>query len=125
MTKLSSPGLETLAQLAGALSDGTRLRLLAALRGGERCVCELTDLVGLAPSTVSKHLSLLRAAGLVEMRKQGRWAYYRLAGREAGSPERRLLRLLRDLAEQDPIALEDTTRLACDATGPTGRTCGR
>ncbi len=71
--------LNTIARVGLALSDPTRLRLLAALRGGELCACQLTDLVGLAPSTVSKHLALLRDAGLVESRKDGRWVHYRLA----------------------------------------------
>lgn len=62
-----------------ALADETRLRALCALRGGELCVCQLIALLDLAPSTVSKHLSLLRAARLVESRKDGRWMYYRLS----------------------------------------------
>ncbi|HMP71765.1 MAG TPA: metalloregulator ArsR/SmtB family transcription factor [Kiritimatiellia bacterium] len=66
-------------KLFRALSDPTRLRLLFALRDGECCVCQLIALVDLAPSTVSKHLSLLREAGLIESRKQGRWVHYRLA----------------------------------------------
>ena len=112
MTKLESAPLERLGLLAAALSDGSRLRLLAALRGGERCVCELTELLGLAPSTVSKHLSVLRQAGLVHMRKEGRWAYYRLPGRDAGRLERRLLALLREAAAADPRARADAERLA-------------
>ncbi len=74
-----SNALHHAARLFAALSDETRLRLAYALRGGERCVCQLIALVGLAPSTVSKHLALLREAGLVETRKEGRWVYYRLA----------------------------------------------
>ncbi len=66
-------------QIFSVLSDGSRLRLLYALRHGELCVCQLIELMELAPSTVSKHLSLLRAAGLVDSRKKGRWVYYRLA----------------------------------------------
>jgi ArsR family transcriptional regulator, arsenate/arsenite/antimonite-responsive transcriptional repressor len=58
-----------------ALADETRLRALCALRGGELCVCQLIALLELAPSTVSKHLSILRAARLVESRKEGRWIY--------------------------------------------------
>jgi DNA-binding transcriptional ArsR family regulator len=69
------------ARLFAALSDESRLRLLFALRHGELCVCQLIALLGLAPSTVSKHLSLLRDAGLVDARKEGRWVYYRLAVR--------------------------------------------
>lgn len=65
----------------GALADETRLRLVFALRHGELCVCQLIELSGLSPSTVSKHLSILRDAGLLDSRKQGRWVHYRLADR--------------------------------------------
>ena len=52
--------------ITGALADETRVRTLLALRKGELCVCQITELFGLAPSTVSKHLSLLFQAGLVD-----------------------------------------------------------
>ncbi|HMO04688.1 MAG TPA: metalloregulator ArsR/SmtB family transcription factor [Kiritimatiellia bacterium] len=81
MTKYTDDPLRRSARLFAALSDETRLRLLLALRGGELCVCQLTALLDLAPSTVSKHLSLLRDAGLVDARKEGRWVYYRMAVR--------------------------------------------
>lgn len=70
-------------RIFGALSDENRLRLLYALRHGELCVCQLIDLMGLSPSTVSKHLSILRDAGLLDSRKEGRWVYYRLADAKA------------------------------------------
>lgn len=66
-----------------ALSDESRVRLLFALRHREWCVCQLIALLELAPSTVSKHLSLLRDAGLINARKEGRWVYYRLAEQTA------------------------------------------
>jgi ArsR family transcriptional regulator len=66
-----------------ALADENRVRTLLALQKGELCVCQITELFGLAPSTVSKHLSVLYQAGLVESRKEGRWIYYRLPGKEA------------------------------------------
>ena len=66
-----------------ALSDPTRVRILLALRRGELCVCRLTELSGLAPSTVSKHLSLLHHAGLILSRKSERWVYYRLPDQSA------------------------------------------
>ena len=66
-------------RIFGALSDENRLRMLYALRHGELCVCQLIELMGLSPSTVSKHLSILRDAGLLDSRKEGRWVYYRLA----------------------------------------------
>lgn len=66
-----------------ALADENRVRTLLALRKGELCVCQITELCGLAPSTVSKHLSILSQAGLVESRKEGRWIYYKLPGNDA------------------------------------------
>lgn len=64
--------------LTKALADGSRLRLLKLLGDGEVCVCVLTESLGLAPATVSKHLSLLKAAGFIQARKDGRWVHYRL-----------------------------------------------
>ncbi|MGA2506389.1 MAG: metalloregulator ArsR/SmtB family transcription factor [Chitinispirillaceae bacterium] len=61
-----------------ALSDSNRIRALIALRRGELCVCRIIALLGLAPSTVSKHMSVLKHAGLVQCRKEERWMYYRL-----------------------------------------------
>jgi ArsR family transcriptional regulator len=67
-----------------ALADENRVRALLALEVQELCVCQLIELLELAPSTVSKHMSVLRQARLVDGRKDGRWMYYRIAG--AGSP---------------------------------------
>ena len=66
-----------------ALADETRIRILGALQERELCVCQLIELLGLAPSTVSKHLSILRNARLIDSRKEGRWMYYRLSGEDA------------------------------------------
>ncbi|MFH2054342.1 MAG: metalloregulator ArsR/SmtB family transcription factor [bacterium] len=65
-----------------ALGDENRLRAVLALQKRELCVCQIVELLQLAHSTVSKHMSVLRQAGLVESRKSGRWVYYRL--REGG-----------------------------------------
>ena len=70
--------MNSLVEIAKALSDPHRLRALAALRRGELCVCRIIALLGLAPSTVSKHMSVLKHAGLVESRKEERWIYYKL-----------------------------------------------
>ena len=64
--------------IAKALSDENRVRALMMLSRGELCVCQLIEMLELAPSTVSKHMSILRQARLVEARKQGKWMYYRL-----------------------------------------------
>ncbi|MBI4651846.1 winged helix-turn-helix transcriptional regulator [Candidatus Desantisbacteria bacterium] len=65
--------------LTKALSDKNRIRIILALKERELCVCQITKLLNLAPSTVSKHLSILNQAYLIESRKEGRWVYYRLA----------------------------------------------
>ena len=64
------------AALFHALSDETRLAIVERLRGGERCVCDLTDLLDAAQSRLSFHLKVLRESGLVDCRRDGRWAYY-------------------------------------------------
>jgi ArsR family transcriptional regulator len=61
-----------------ALSDGTRLSILQRLRFGERCVCDLTDALDAAQSRLSFHLKVLKDAGLVTDRREGRWMYYTL-----------------------------------------------
>ena len=66
-----------------ALSDENRVRALMMLCQGELCVCQLIEMLRLAPSTVSKHMSILYQAGLVDARKEGRWNYYRLPGDHA------------------------------------------
>jgi DNA-binding transcriptional ArsR family regulator len=61
-----------------ALADENRLRIVAALHGRELCLCQIVELLGLANSTVSRHMSLLYQSRVVESRKQGRWSYFRL-----------------------------------------------
>ena len=75
--------MQDVLSITKALADKSRLRALMLLRHGELCVCQIIEVLGLAPSTVSKHMSLLRQAGLVDARKEGRWIHYRLAGRDA------------------------------------------
>lgn len=76
---MNDQAMTSTVRVTKALGDVQRLRILSLLERGELCVCQIIEVLGLAPSTVSKHLSLLSAAGLLEMRKEGRWAYYRLA----------------------------------------------
>src|ERR671938_1907929 len=66
------------ARLFHALSDETRLSILQRLRFGERCVCDLTDALDAAQSRLSFHLKVLKDAGLVTDRRDGRWMYYTL-----------------------------------------------
>ncbi len=76
---VASDDAEQLAAWFGVLADPTRLRLLSLIAAaGEACAaCELVEPLGVSQPTVSHHLKVLREAGLVESRKQGRWVYYR------------------------------------------------
>lgn len=94
-----------------ALADENRVRLLFVLQGGELCVCQLIALLDLAPSTVSKHLTILRAARLVDSRKDGRWIYYRLS-REFKTPSvSKMLALLFKDMEKTSRIVEDRKKL--------------
>ena len=70
--------LERATRLFHALSDQTRFSILQRLRFGERCVCDLTDALDAAQSRLSFHLKVLKDAGLVTDRREGRWMYYTL-----------------------------------------------
>ncbi|MEF8788258.1 MAG: metalloregulator ArsR/SmtB family transcription factor [Planctomycetota bacterium] len=86
MAKWENNTASDVADVARALSDESRLRALCALEDRELCVCQIVEFLGLAPSTVSKHMSTLRDAGLVESYKDGRWVHYRLPEGDAPSP---------------------------------------
>jgi ArsR family transcriptional regulator len=95
-----------------ALSDETRLRALMAIRERELCLCQLVDLLGLAPSTISKHMTLLQQAGLCERRKDGRWHFYRLAGPDAPDVVREALAWIVHALEDSPIVQDDDGALS-------------
>lgn len=65
--------------MASALGEPKRLHALGLLAQGELCLCDLTEGLGISPSTVSNHMAILKRAGLVEGRKDGRWMHFRLA----------------------------------------------
>jgi DNA-binding transcriptional ArsR family regulator len=94
-----------------ALADENRVRMLLALRRQELCVCQIVELMKLATSTVSKHMSILKAARLVESRKDGRWLYYRLPGKEASATVRKAMEMTFDSVAKEPQALRDQIRL--------------
>ncbi len=76
MPSTTSLDLARAARLFDALSDETRLGILGMLRGGEHCVCDLQTAFDAAQSRLSYHLKVLKAAGLVTDRQEGRWSYY-------------------------------------------------
>ena len=90
-----------------ALSDPNRVRILLALRKGELCVCQITELFAFAPSTVSKHLSILHHAHLILSRKSERWVYYRL-------PEKSVV-AVREALDWVHKSLAKTNEAAADA----------
>lgn len=94
-----------------ALSDENRVRVLMALRHGPLCVCQITALLDLAPSTTSKHLSQLRQCQLIESYKQGRWVYYRLPEQAATPSLAAALAWMRESLTQDTAVAADDVRL--------------
>jgi DNA-binding transcriptional ArsR family regulator len=112
-----------------ALADATRIRVLLALRERELCACQITELFGLAQSSMSKHFYLLKQAGLVDSRKEGRWIYYALAGKAAPAPVRKALEWVEKSLADDPRIAEDATNLKrilkCDPAELCRKQCGR
>ena len=94
-----------------ALGDESRVRILMLLEQEELCVCQILEVFDLAPSTVSKHLSILYHAGLLDLRKEGRWVYYRLSGKEAPQDIQNALSWITDAAKNDPRVRADRERL--------------
>jgi len=115
---MSKETMKATLRVTKALADLQRVRILMMLGPGELCVCQITEVLALAPSTVSKHLSILSAAGLVDSRKDGRWAYYRLPEGTAGAFVRPVLKWLTEALKDDETIGQDAQDLkravACD-----------
>jgi arsenate reductase/ArsR family transcriptional regulator len=101
--------------LLKAVADRTRLRILSMLDGGPLCVCQVVEVLGLAQSTVSKHLALLTQAGLVVDERRGRWTYYALSPESRKGPRGRLLAMVQEALAQDPQSAKDAQRACCPA----------
>ena len=74
----SGPAIQRLARTFHALSDETRLRIVARLLTGEQCVCDLMETLGAAQSRLSFHMKILKEAGLVTDRRHGKWVHYKI-----------------------------------------------
>ena len=103
--------MRDLLKITKALADENRIRVLMALRGRELCACQITELFGHAPSTMSKHLSILYQAGLVDSRKEGRWIYYRLPAQLTSATLKRAIEWIKKAAEQEPRIKQDAETL--------------
>lgn len=95
-----------------SVADPTRVRILKLLEGGEMCVCQVIAVMEFNQSTISKHLFLLKAAGLVRERREGKWVHYSLDG-SGGSPyARKMLKVLKNWLNDDPVVERDRKREA-------------
>ncbi len=116
-----------LAKTFKALSDESRLRILGIiLRSEELCVCDIEYVMKFTQTKVSRHLSYLKNAGLVEDRRQGLWVLYRIA-KPQDEARRKLIRYVEAVLASDPAALEDVRRLkeSIDGGCCTGYACVR
>jgi arsenate reductase/ArsR family transcriptional regulator len=105
-------GLRDYEVVMKAVADPTRVRILKILEGGEMCVCQVIAILSLGQSTVSKHLFLLRSAGLIKDRQDWKWVHYSL-DRKSDSPyAARMLRNLRSWMNEDPVIAKDRERAA-------------
>jgi ArsR family transcriptional regulator, arsenate/arsenite/antimonite-responsive transcriptional repressor len=99
-------------QVMKSVADPTRVRILKLLEAGEMCGCQIVAILELSQSTVSKHLFLLKMAGLVQERKEKKWVHYALA-RSGGNPyARKMLNILRGWLHDDPVVGRDRKREA-------------
>jgi len=111
MAKYGTHGIKDFLVVSRALADENRVRVLRALEGRELCLCQLTEFLRLAPSTVSKHMAVLHQAGLVAVRRRGRWRYFRLAGKDTPPVARGGIAWVRAALRNDPGAIADAERL--------------
>lgn len=96
--------MRELLAITKALADENRMRAVGLLRHQELCLCQIVEVLGLASSSVSRHMSILHQARLVESRKEGRWAYFRLAEDDAPKAAREILeRILVFLSSEKQI----------------------
>jgi ArsR family transcriptional regulator len=102
--------VRSFSRLFKALGDETRLRIVALLSHGELCVCHLEEALGLAQPNVSRHLGILRMAGVVEHRREGSWIYYRLADQVDAGCQQQLKTLMRSFGKR-AVLRKDLERL--------------
>jgi ArsR family transcriptional regulator, arsenate/arsenite/antimonite-responsive transcriptional repressor len=104
--------VKTALAITKALSDPNRIRALLMLEEQDLCVCQILEILGLAPSTVSKHLSILAHAGLIETRKEGRYIHCRLPEPgEADASAHRAIAWVKETLASDPQIAADRERL--------------
>jgi ArsR family transcriptional regulator, arsenate/arsenite/antimonite-responsive transcriptional repressor len=111
MTKYKINNLRGFLNITGAISDETRIRILMILDIHELCVCQITETLELAPSTISKHLSILENADLISRRKVGRWVFYKLNEAKTFTPVIDALKLVKGSASQSQNIILDRKKI--------------
>jgi ArsR family transcriptional regulator len=108
--------VEPVAQFFRAMGDETRVRIIALLAHGELCVCHVQQALGLTQPNASRHLTILKRAGVVRSRRDGTWIHYALAPQPDEHRKRQLRALVASFSEQD-VLRSDVERLL-KAKGP-------
>jgi ArsR family transcriptional regulator len=101
--KAAAIDVRTVSRFFRALGDETRLRIIALLSHGELCVCHLEAALGLSQPNISRHLAVLRAAGIVDDRREGNWVHYRLLEQKDAERGRHLRGLVDSFAKRDVL----------------------
>ena len=108
-----------------AMADPTRARILKLLEGGPMCVCQVVAVLELSQGTVSKHLSVLKTAGLVKERQEGRWVHYSMDGTAKAPYARKMISTLKGWLNDDPVIIRDRKREALARELGPAYICGR
>jgi DNA-binding transcriptional ArsR family regulator len=111
MTKYKNNNFKTAVSIAKALADETRLRALMLLADGPLCLCQIVEILGLAHSTISKHMSILQQAGLVTSQKKGRWMHFAWSNGDSSPDARQALDWINGTLSNDDQISRDRQRL--------------
>ena len=103
--------MRSVVKIFKALSDTNRIRILKMLEQRSLCVCEIREILGLANSTVSKHLSILRDVDFILDSKDGKWVEYKLNKSRANKYVKRLLPLIHSWLPDDKLIIKDRKKL--------------
>lgn len=99
--------MDSILSLFKAFSDPARIRIVMVLGEQELCLCNLQEILGLSPSTVSRHVSILKREGFLDSRKNGKWTYFSLSPLGKGSFKSEIFRCISDSLEGDPTVKND------------------
>ncbi|MFH0812098.1 MAG: metalloregulator ArsR/SmtB family transcription factor [Pseudomonadota bacterium] len=103
--------MKRIAKIFKALSDETRLRVIKLLQERELCVCELMQVLNMSQPRISRHLSVLKNAGFVDDRREGKWVYYSLRNEAKNNEITTILNALSSMANDTVVAKEDKKKL--------------